>query len=372
MDICEAGNRKSFMKRILVVHSSGKVSGGEVVSRMIFQGLKDRYQFSFFIPEIETKADFREAEKIFYPDGASFFRVVRALRRAIREERPDIIQAHGTRAALLIKVARLFNLLRSGSRGRFIYTIHGFHLAYRRGWWPRLLLFIENLTNFLLIDHIICVGEDDYQLVRKNSWSKKNISLVVNGVVAPVSAEDKELEKIRQLGGFLVLTICRLHYQKDVETLVKAVISLPPSVRLAIIGAGPQRTGLQALARGYEDRIFFLGNKPGASALLRYADLFVLSTHWEGLPLAILEAMLAGIPVIASDVPGVRELIADGQTGYLFKEGDVSELSKKIIAVQSDLDASRKIKSRALAMARSKYSVARMIEAYDRFYAQEN
>jgi glycosyltransferase involved in cell wall biosynthesis len=229
-------------------------------------------------------------------------------------------------------------------------------------------LFIEHLTNFIFVDSLVCVGSDDYNLVRKKSWFKKNIVLIKNGVAAPNAKTDIEIEKIRAQNDFLVLTICRLHYQKDIETLIKSFSSLTEKAILVIIGDGPQRRSLEAIAGKNKDKIIFLGNKENASSLIHYFDVFVLATHWEGLPLVILEAMLANVITVGSDVHGVRELIKNNETGFLFKEGDVSALSDKIKEAFYDTEKCRRLAKKAFLIAEEEYSIVNMIRGYKKTY----
>lgn len=352
------------MKKILVIHSSGVMSGAEVLSKDIYENLKDKYSFYFFIPELESKSKFACDSTIFYPKKDNLFNRIKTLKIYIKNIKPEIIQAHGTRAAFLVKIL----LLTTRKNFKFIYTIHGFHIAHRKGIIPKIMLFVENLTNFLFVDYLIAVGVDDYNIIRKNSWSKKDIFLIKNGVNSPTQKIDREIEKIRNQTKFLILTICRLHYQKDVQTLIKAFNNLDKNIKLVIIGDGPERKSLEVLASKNRDNIIFLGNKENASSLIHYFDAFVLSTHWEGLPLVILEAMLSKVLVIGSDVHGVSELIEDNETGILFKEGNILELKGKIINILENKEKFGPLKEKAFCIAENEYSIKKMIENYENLY----
>lgn len=352
------------MKRILVVHSSGAKSGGEMISQYIYKYLKDLYSFSFFIPVLKEKSKFDCDASIFYPKEDNIFQTIRELRNCLKNLKPDIVNAHGTRAALFVKLA----LLTTKKRSKFIYTIHGFHVAHKKGLVNKIILFIENLTNFIFVDSLVCVGLDDYNLVREKSWTKKEVVLINNGVETPIQKSDEEIEKLREQNKFLILTICRLHYQKDVQTLIKSLSYIDQDVKLVIIGDGPQKEELKSLAENNKDKIIFLGNREDASTLIHYFDSFVLSTHWEGLPLVILEAMLSNVLVIGSNVHGVKELIKDNETGLLFKEKNALELAEKIKESFLDTEKRKDIVSKAFSMAKEKYSVSNMVKRYEDLY----
>jgi glycosyltransferase involved in cell wall biosynthesis len=128
-----------------------------------------------------------------------------------------------------------------------------------------------------------------------------------------------------------VLTVARLHEQKGLEVVVHAARELP-GVRFLIAGEGPERPSLERLTRslGVEERVVLLGHRDDITALLGDADLFVLPSRYEGFPLALLEAMASGVAVVASDIPGITELVTDDSRGLLVAPGDVSGFTRAI------------------------------------------
>jgi glycosyltransferase involved in cell wall biosynthesis len=131
---------------------------------------------------------------------------------------------------------------------------------------------------------------------------------------------------------FLWLAVGRLYPHKDHTSLLRAVTLLRqrhPSVRLAIAGDGPLRESLrqQGQQMGLEDTIHWLGLRRDVPDLLEASDAFVLSSRWEGSPNVVLEALAAGVPVAATDVGGVRELVQHGRSGLLVQPGDVDALA---------------------------------------------
>lgn len=353
------------MKKILLVHSSGVMSGGENISYYIYKHLKDDFIFSFFIPTSKNKSNFFINEiNIYYSKKNNLFNKIKSLSKCIRQIQPDIVHVHGTRAALLVKLVLLFKR----KNFKFIYTIHGFHVAHKKGLKNKLILLIENFSN-IFVDCLICVGSEDYDLVINNSIKKKSVVLINNGVIEPIPNINTELELIKNKSNFLILTICRLHYQKDVATLIRAVSLFKKDVTLIIIGDGPQRKELENLARNVlTDNIIFLGNIKNASSLIHYADSFILSTYWEGLPLVLLEAMLSRVLVVASNVHGVRSLIKDGETGFLFKKGDYIDLVKKIKQSLCFNKERLNIINNAQDLVKKEYSINDMVKKYKDLY----
>lgn len=122
-------------------------------------------------------------------------------------------------------------------------------------------------------------------------------------------------------GDRVAATVARLHPQKGLEDLIAAAALLrnEPSLHLVVVGDGPDRAPLQRTIddAGLADRLHLLGHRDDVAGVLARAELFVLPSRFEGLPSAVIEAMAAGLPVIATDVGGVRELVDDGRTGWL-------------------------------------------------------
>lgn len=106
--------------------------------------------------------------------------------------------------------------------------------------------------------------------------------------------------------------------------------ALPNSAHLLIAGSGPLEAQLRQLSRelGIESRVCFLGFDPNILRWMQAADGFVLSSCWEGLPMALLEAAACALPAVATDVPGTREVIIDGDTGLLSVQGSAASLAE--------------------------------------------
>lgn len=154
----------------------------------------------------------------------------------------------------------------------------------------------------------------------------------------------------------ILVTVGRLVDQKDHVTLIKAFAKVKEDIdaRLCIIGDGPNRKKLESLAQtlGLTDDIRFLGWQPNPFALLKQADIFVLSSRFEGFGNVIIEAMACGLPVVSTDCPsGPREILRDGETGVLVPVGDVDALAQAITTLLSNrqilTEYARKSKDRA-------------------------
>jgi glycosyltransferase involved in cell wall biosynthesis len=153
----------------------------------------------------------------------------------------------------------------------------------------------------------------------------------------------------------VVLCVCRLERQKGVDVAIRALRDVPDA-HLVVLGEGPERTELEELADG---RVHLPGRVPDVAAWLRRADVLVHPVRWEGFGLAVLEAMLASLPVVATRVSSIPEIVVDGETGLLVPPDDPSALARALNRALADPSG---YGERGLARARAEFSVARMVE----------
>jgi glycosyltransferase involved in cell wall biosynthesis len=167
-------------------------------------------------------------------------------------------------------------------------------------------------------------------------------------------------------GARIALAVSRLTGQKGIDVAIRALAALPGDVVLVVLGEGPDRASLERLARelGVEQRVFLLGRVPDVAAWLRRAEVFVHPARWEGFGLAVLEAMLAGLPVVATRVSSLPELVVDGETGLLVAADDAAALAA---AVSSALDQPA-LGNAGHTRARAEFSVARMADRHVALY----
>jgi glycosyltransferase involved in cell wall biosynthesis len=153
----------------------------------------------------------------------------------------------------------------------------------------------------------------------------------------------------------VLLAVCRLEPQKGLDVAIRALAEIPDA-HLVVLGEGPQRAELERLG---DERVHLPGRVPDVAAWLDRADLLVHPARWEGFGLALLEAMLASLPVVATNVSSIPEVVADGETGILVPADDPAALAEavnRVLANPSDYGA------RGFVRARSEFGVARMAD----------
>jgi glycosyltransferase involved in cell wall biosynthesis len=143
--------------------------------------------------------------------------------------------------------------------------------------------------------------------------------------------------------GVLLVAASRLHAEKGLPALLRALAELPPSLRLAVVGVGPDRETLERLAQVLDlsARVKFLGWRSDVLSIIGAADIFVHPSLHEALPSAVIEAVALGRCVVASDVSGVRDILGDEAYGRIVPPGDVRALVAAITDVLSDPEAAR-------------------------------
>jgi glycosyltransferase involved in cell wall biosynthesis len=158
----------------------------------------------------------------------------------------------------------------------------------------------------------------------------------------------------------VLLSVARLTRQKGIDVAIGALPLLPEDTVLVVLGDGPERSALQALAEqlGVANRVFLLGRVPDVSAWLRRAVVLVHPARWEGFGLGVLEAMLAGLPVVASRVSSLPELVVGGETGVLVQPDEPAELAAGIAKALERPELGAAGRERAA----REFSVARMAD----------
>jgi glycosyltransferase involved in cell wall biosynthesis len=275
-------------------------------------------------------------------------RIPYQLARLVREVGSDLVHWHGTRAAFFGALA--LRLARGRARGEgvppAVYTVHG--VSYRQG--HSVAGTSLGRALFRRAERIACAGArrvisvsatDLTDLERRRFVAPGQGRHLPNAVdLTRFTSGDRRAARAR-IGipeeAFVVGTVSRLVPQKTVGDLVEAVARVP-QVTLAVAGDGPDRATVERRIRalGVGDRVRLLGARDDVPELLPAFDLFALSSRWEGEPIALLEAMAAGLPCVATAAGGVREVLAGGEVGVLVPVGDPAAMASAIESLRTD------------------------------------
>lgn len=266
-----------------------------------------------------------------WPSASSLWACVRHLRRI----RPQAIVCFMLHANVLGRVAG-----RLAGVPCIIASIRNSHFGGR--WGDFLERITEPLGSITTANSSLAA-----EAVMRRRVVRRGRLLVVGNALDPDQAvpDSETREATRRMlragrADFVWLAVGRLERLKDYPTLIAAIASVArqnPGVVLAIAGMGPLRLELEALvaASGLTPRVQFLGLRSDVRALLAASDGFVLSSLWEGLPNAVMEALAAGVPVVATTAGGVEELVEDGRTGLLVAPGDPAALADAMLRLMA-------------------------------------
>ena len=377
-----APSRRAFARdtRPVICHvlHTLHVGGGEVLARAFALENKDEFRPVFAVLDDlgGLGRELRDAGHTVKVIGRrAGFDLLCALRlgRFFREQRVSLIHAHQYGPLCYSALARL-----PSARLPILFTEHGRDFPdYRR--WKRVL------ANRLLLgrrDRFVAVGRFVRQaLIEYEGLPADRVEVIYNG--SDLSAYDPRRPlraAVRaELGldssALVVMQVARLNRLKDHPTAICAMELLratTPGATLVIVGDGEERPALERLinALGLADAVRLLGTRPDVPRLLQAADVFLLTSISEGIPLTLIEAMATGLPCVATSVGGVPEVIANGRTGLLLRAADPADVATKLKTLLADGNLRRTMGQAGLARGYRQFSDVQMHAAYQACYRE--
>jgi glycosyltransferase involved in cell wall biosynthesis len=263
--------------------------------------------------------------------------------RAIRQFKPDLVTAHSTKAGYAARIACA--LLRKP----VIFTAHGWAFSEGESSWRRKLLPLAERLAALVTQRIICVSQHDLELAVKQKVAPSGKLRLVHNGLDPAPFLVAKGDSVRREFGLQdqpVLTmVARLSPPKDPLTLLEACRLLKGEYKCLLVGDGELREQVERFVsqNGLASRIILAGERKDIPQILAASQVFVLTSYKEGLPISIIEAGLAGLPVIASRVGGIPELVQDGINGYIVPPADAPALAKTIQRLLDDADLRQRL-----------------------------
>ncbi|WP_363350141.1 glycosyltransferase [Methylocystis echinoides] len=365
------------MRKLRVLHCLETVGSGGVEQLKLIKARqldKNRYEQALICTQAigSLPAEFARADCPVHEIGVfsnifDFERYARA-HRVVREFKPDII--HGAvyegvaTAAITGTWARVPAIIGEETSDPVGRRLRG-HLLYR--------------TLAALTHQMVAVSPSvrDY-LVHGIKIPKNRVTLINNCAMEPPAATAEEMRLVRGLlnikpDDVIIGCCCRLFDEhKRVSDLIKAfarVHALEPKSKLLIVGDGPDKTKLCALAGelGIAEHVFFVGYQGNTRPFFEVMDIFALASAYEGLPVALLEAMFARLPVVATRVSGIPSVVTS-EAGFLVSPKAPDELADKLLVLIGDPALRKSMGEAGLQVARASFSADRYVREFDELY----
>ncbi|QVL31139.1 glycosyltransferase [Telmatocola sphagniphila] len=319
--------------------------------------------------KLRDKARDKQTELLsVHDEGPLDYRVVPRMLKICREQQVDIWHGHDYKTNALGLLLKRFHPM------RLVTTLHGWvHNTHRTPLYYR----IDQLT-LRYYEKVICVSEDLYKLARQAGVPATRCELLENGIDLEDYKRRKSITEAKEELGFrtdrLLIGACgRLSAEKGFDILIAAVGHLLqnfPFVELAIVGEGEEKAKLEQIIRDWslQDHVKLLGYRSDVPQLYEAFDIFALSSHREGLPNVVLEAMATEVPVVATAVNGVPKLIREGENGLLVRAGQVEDLREALQRLVEEASLRQRLGSRARQTVENEFSFAKRMDKLRRMY----
>ena len=286
----------------------------------------------------------------------------------LRRERIEIMHIHNWGVFLEGAVAATF----ARTRVR-LHTVHGPYPQYGPGWWPRLKCAVRHWLERIFAPRfakIVTVSDSIREYVRNDiGIDASRLMTIHNGISIGATPATRKNE-----GDIVCITVGRLAKIKNHEMMIRAFHAVNCShVRLWLVGDGPERSRLEALSHelALGDHVIFVGFRHDVVGLLARSNIFLMSSDYEGISIAVLEAMRAGLPVVGTRVGGMPETVKDGHNGMLVEARDIEAMANAIrILIKSPQECAR-LGGAGRRFLEAEFSISTMVERYEQLYSNQ-
>jgi len=332
-------------KRLLLLITRSEPGGAQSHVLELLHGLRNKYELVLATGEEGFLLDHAKELEIESCLLASLkrkisplqdYRAYLEIRNTIKKIEPDLVHTHSSKAGILGRLAAH----RLGVRN--VFTAHGWAFADGTPWARKLIGIPTEYIAGKWCDRIITVSHADKRLaVTYHIANQKKISVIHNGI-----ADIEQDLLANPVNETAILTmVARVAPPKNFICLFDALALIDQKYLLRVVGDGPELHYVQKYAEklGIEKNIDFMGSRSDVPVILAGSDIFILSSDWEGFPISIIEAMRAGLPIIASNVGGISEAVIEDKNGYLVPRDNAEILSKKIRQLLTDKKRRKKM-----------------------------
>jgi len=357
-------------KRILLLITRSEPGGAQSHVLELLQGLKKKYEIILATGEpgfLLDEAKSLGIESYLLPSlkrnisPANDIKAYKEIRDILLQTRPDLVHTHSSKAGILGRLAAY----KLGIKN--VFTAHGWAFADGTPWFRKLIGIPTEYIAGKWCDRIITVSHADKKLAVKYHIANQNkISVIHNGIA---DIEQNLLADTVNETPILTM-VARVAPPKNFTCLFDALAQIDEKYTLRVVGEGPQLNHVQEYAKklGIEKNIDFMGSRNDVPAILASSDIFILSSDWEGFPISIIEAMRAGLPIIASNVGGISETVIVDSNGYLVPRGDTARLTKVIKLLLTDKKKRKMMGQSSRVLYEKQGTTGLMLEVVEKIY----
>ncbi len=296
------------------------------------------------------------------------------LRRLLLKEKPDVVHTHSSKAGILGRLAAW-----AAGVPVVVHTFHGFGFHDGQSWLKKWLCIVTERLAGSLSTALVFVSRANEDYARRYGLGRPDSYVLIRSGVklSEFPARCDAAEKKKSLGlepeTRLVLSVGNFKPQKNPEdflTAAKIVARSQPDAAFVFVGDGPLRGKLEAGVGVLKPRFLMPGWRRDVAELLVATDVFVLTSLWEGLPRALVEAMKSGVVPVCYATDGVKDLVRDGENGFLVPQWDSTALARRVVDLLNDESLRKRLGAAAAASIDSEFDIDGMVRRQEKLYLQ--
>ena len=389
--VASLSNDRSVIKILHVITTVGRGGAERQLVNLISNTDRSRFEHTVaflrkpddFVPDIEAAG--AKAICLDVKAKTPWIQAAWKLRQLIKSEEPAILHTWLYDANISARLASLFSsripsIVSLQNADYETTTVESANLSHTK---VRVIKYIDKVSaRWTRPTFVACSEFVRHSASKHLGLRESKVELIYNsvdpqGMTATVAAVDELRESLEiPPDAFVFLNIGRLDPQKGQPVLLKAfkkVADRMPKAYLVILGHGPLKDSLSGLAGelGLSERVRMPGARPNVGAFLALADVFVFPSFFEGLPLALIEAMSKGLPCIVSEIETLGEVVKDEDTGSLVSPGNEDQLAQAMVEMYENPAKRKSLGERALNEVNRKFHISATIKQWEALYSQK-
>ncbi|MCG2726209.1 MAG: glycosyltransferase family 4 protein [Elusimicrobia bacterium] len=297
--------------------------------------------------------------------------------RAIKSQKPDIVHTHSSKAGILGRLAA-----RLCKAPIIIHTFHGFGFNKRQSFIKkRIFVFLERICA-RITDILIFVSKSNMETAKAlKIGNVTQYKLIRSGIAldkypAQINIADKKEQLKLPAGGKIIVSVGNLKPQKnpcDFIKLAKRISSERHDTYFVFVGGGEKLKKIKQDIAGenFSEYCRFIGWREDVAEILKIADIFILTSLWEGLPRSLVEALKSGLPCLCYDTDGVSDILKSEKNGYLIRQGDTEDMYNKLKSLLQNDELLTKLSEGARDTDLKEFAIDTMVKQLENLYSQE-